>query len=551
MPGLVVCALLFDPAFLAGRGDFWLAPRGIADGGGYDMPIILSGYFHFVVDHWRLPLFDALTLGRPPGTNILLTDSVPILALLGRLIRQASGTTVNLFGLWTAFCIILNGIGLATLTAALGLRSAGGALASAVFGVSMSVMLMRWGHLSLGGQFVVPLALALHVHWLAAAPDAWRGCAARAVGLAMVALLINPYLAMMVVAILFAALAQLWWIGRGPPGTIMRHAVVLAGSLAGLALVCGFLTAKVARVEDGYGFYSLNLAAPFIPQRSGLFPGTAEFVIDGTGGQYEGFSYLGGGVLLLLLVAFAPGRLPMAVWVRRYGAGFGVLAAMLLFAISHEIYFGPWRLAHVGLPRAVLDLANVFRSSGRFVWPAVYAATGGAIAAVGLRYRRAGPAILLLAALVQWVDAAPLRAAIAASIAQPGAPALPDAPWRTLIARHAAVRVLPSAVCAGELADKVWALRVKLEAQVLSGLERVSILRPQLARTFVDCGVEAGTSANLGSTDRTLRIYLPGLPDYARVRAEAGARANCRTWPALVVCAGQDVTLSDALQPRP
>jgi len=67
----------------------------------------------------------------------------------------------------------------------------------------------------------------------------------------------------------------------------------------------------------------------------------------------------------------------------------------------------------------------------------------------------------------------------------------------------------------------------------------------------VDCGVEAGTSANLGSTDRTLRIYLPGLPDYARVRAEAGARANCRTWPALVVCAGQDVTLSDALQPRP
>jgi hypothetical protein len=551
VPGLLVCAQLFDTAFLAGIGDFWRAPRGIADGAGYDMPIILSGYFHFVGDGWRLPLFDALTLGQAPGTNILLTDSVPILALLARLIRLASGTTVNLFGLWTALGFILNGVGLAALTAALGLRSAGGALASAVFGVSMSVMLMRWGHLSLGGQFVVPFALALHVRWLAAKPAAWRGYAARALGLAAVALLINPYLAAMVVAILFAALAQLWWIGRGSSRTILRHGLALTGSLVGLALVCGFLTAKIARVDDGYGFYSLNLAAPFVPQRSGLFPVTAEFVIDGTGGQYEGFSYLGGGVLLLLLLAFAPGRLPMAVWVPRYGAGFGALAAMLLFAISHEIYFGPWHLAHVALPRAVLDAANVFRSSGRFVWPAVYAVTGGAISAVGLRYGRMGMVALVLAALVQWVDMAPLRTAIATSIAEPGAPALSAGSWRALIARHAAVRVLPSAVCAGELADKVWALRVKLAAQVLSGLEGVSILRPQLARTFVDCGEEAATPPNLRSDDPTLRIYLPGLRDYARVRATAAGQANCRAWPELVVCATQGATLSEALQPHP
>jgi hypothetical protein len=39
-----------------------------------------------------------------------------------------------------------------------------------------------------------------------------------------------------------------------------------------------------------------------VPQGSGLFPAMNP-VIDGTGGQYEGFNYLGFGVLLLLATA--------------------------------------------------------------------------------------------------------------------------------------------------------------------------------------------------------------------------------------------------------
>ena len=56
----------------------------------------------------------------------------------------------------------------------------------------------------------------------------------------------------------------------------------------------------------------MNLLSPIVPQDSGLFPGVGG-LIDATGGQYEGFNYLGVGLLLASLLV-----LPAEVgWLRR------------------------------------------------------------------------------------------------------------------------------------------------------------------------------------------------------------------------------------------
>jgi len=47
---------------------------------------------------------------------------------------------------------------------------------------------------------------------------------------------------------------------------------------------------------DFSGSAAMNLLSPFVPQKSGLLPGVGG-IRDATGGQYEGFNYLGLGLL--------------------------------------------------------------------------------------------------------------------------------------------------------------------------------------------------------------------------------------------------------------
>ena len=57
VPGLLLCGLLFDWSFVTGQGPYWADPRGIVGGGEFDQAISMGGYFHFVRDNWRFPLF--------------------------------------------------------------------------------------------------------------------------------------------------------------------------------------------------------------------------------------------------------------------------------------------------------------------------------------------------------------------------------------------------------------------------------------------------------------------------------------------------------------
>src|ERR1051325_8101091 len=74
LAAVAYCFLLFDPSFLAGTSSVWSNPRGIVGYSWADMPTALSGYFYFLRDGWRLPLFDAAGLGGVDGTSIIFTD---------------------------------------------------------------------------------------------------------------------------------------------------------------------------------------------------------------------------------------------------------------------------------------------------------------------------------------------------------------------------------------------------------------------------------------------------------------------------------------------
>jgi hypothetical protein len=467
---LAFCADMFGPGFLAGTSPYWHAPEGVRSESSADTATALSGYYYFVRDAWTLPLFQATKLGAPDGVNIVFTDSIPLVALLGRLLYRLTGQTINLYGAWTALCFVGSALSMTGLVAALGQRGVAAALMATVSGLCMPALLARWGHMSLMAQWEIPLAFVLYV----ASRRSRRaiGLATLSFLLATAALWTSAYLFVMVIGILAAALAQATLDRRLRFVPAASIGALFAAGLLGLILLSGLVTGEGGLSATGFGTYSLNLLSPIVPQNSTLFPFLGNRLAEGTGGQYEGFSYVGAGLLLLLFATWPWLRAALAVTWRRHVCLLGVLAAFTLFAMSNRIELGVLHVATIPLPHAVLALAGLFRASGRFVWPGLYVLTAAVIVAAPSCLGRAAGVLLVVAAMAQAVDTTQLRAALAARVAVAADMPLPELRWAGAIRQHDFLRVEPPFLCLSD--PDGLALHAALELQLLASRENVA-----------------------------------------------------------------------------
>jgi len=108
--GVLSAASLFNWSFVIGGHAFWRFPKGTVTGSMYDMAQVLTAYFYYVQSPWHVPLFYVSALGMPSGTNIILMDAVPVVALAGKLICGITGTMPNLFGAYFFLCFALPGV---------------------------------------------------------------------------------------------------------------------------------------------------------------------------------------------------------------------------------------------------------------------------------------------------------------------------------------------------------------------------------------------------------------------------------------------------------
>ncbi len=505
--GVVYCFWLFDIGFLLGNSPYWENPRGVVGNSWADIPAALSGYAFFQRNSWRLPLFHVAKLGAPSGVNIIFTDSIPWVALAGRLAFRATGATVNLFGVWTAMCFVASAVTMTGLVATLGQRNLAAAAIATVAGLTMPALLARWGHMSLMAQFEIPLALIFYLR------NRNSGAALRmfgqAAGLSLLTLWTQSYLFGMVMGVVFATVAQavanraLDW--RAAVAGLLGVAAFSGGSIA----FSGHLSSSGALADKGFGYFSMNGVSPFVPPRSGLNHSLS--VLNYTGGQYEGFSYLGGGVLLLILAAISlPPKTRLTVMtlltiIKRNPWLFAVFVGFTLFALSNVVYLGPWKILDLPLSQGLLDLASMFRSSGRFFWPVMYAVTALAIAAAIPLYGRRGAMLLLAAAALQWIDTAPLRAAVSHVTASPERSHIDLAAWRAAIARHRFVRVLPPYSCLAR--PPSWNQEVAVEIELAAAFADTPVNSVYAARFKADCAHEEGPDGASSMGSGVLTVY--------------------------------------------
>jgi hypothetical protein len=432
---------------------------------------VLSGYLYYVQGTWQLPLFHVSALGTPPGTNVIFMDVVPIVALVGKLIHSLTGAAINPYGAYLFLCFVLPGVMMTLVLIAANIRYALAAIVAAAFANATPALLWRWGHIASSAHFLLIGALALYL--LSLQKRSWRGLATAWIGYLAFVFLTNVYLFAMVGTVWLCAIVQ-----RHLSGLATTRQVLGIGALT-IALVSAimafggqFSPGNPLPITPDYGQYTMNVASPFVPQSSGLFPwhsvdkllslpGGRRKVIDATGGQYEGFNYLGLGLLFASLIV-----LPIEVaWLRnnlkRHVVLFVALAALTAFAISHRVFVGHWQLFDLPLPDYLALLFGIYRGSGRFFWLICYAQLA-VVLVLGFRSSRPVIAACLVgAAIIQLFDVQPLRKQIIASLGhRAGAPALNPGQVVRLTAGARYIDVVPSFQCSD--VDRVLQANIEL-----------------------------------------------------------------------------------------
>ena len=431
--GIIVFLIVVGPRVLRPLNIAWLASG--------DPATHYLGWVFFRNSPWIFPIGLNPRYGLELSSSILYSDSNVLLALLFKPFSSLLPTPFQYFGIWLLICFCLQAwfswklIGVISDSIPIRLLGAG----LFVFAPPM-IMRIALEHSNLAAHFLITAALYITFH-----PNLGRRRFVWAV-LLVITSMVHPYLLVMVVLIWLTDLARRAF--KEKTSTWNELIIEFTVLLSVVCLVCwqvGYFSTNSSLSTGGFGFYRMNLLS--ILDSNGWSYLLKN--ISGGAGDYEGFNYLGLGMLFLFVIAIP---VLFSTWkrlsnaVRRYSYLLILLIGLSAYAITNNIGFGPLDVVYY-LPDFVLRFANIFRASGRMFWPVYYLIIFTIIFLVVNKYKRLSILLLSLAFILQVVDTnAGWRGIRRKMVKQPSQTwntPLSDSFWQEAAARYQKVRYIP------------------------------------------------------------------------------------------------------------
>ena len=445
--GLLYTVLFMGPRVLNPRDIAWLTPDPVAHYVGWEL------FRHDPQWHW--PLTYTTWIGYPVGESAALMDFNSLLAVPFKLLSPALPEPFQYFGFEIVLCCALQFFfAWRLLRLLVGENTLGALLASAFFLISPPLTYRLVGHYSLSNHWVLLAALLLFFQLQFDPRASFRRFAVWSLVLAGAVVAINPYLAFEVLLVLTAAVVSLLWQRRLTFPKAIGF-MVLLGTVCGLmAYVLGFfIPGGKGYQSSGYRYYSMNLLAPF---DSMGFARLLPKLPQAAAGQYEGYNYLGVGVILLtlLVIAYLLFRRDKTTSIDRRWAVPLLLCcvALTLMAFSTKVTFGSHVLIDVDRHERLTRFFAPLRSSGRLFWAPYYVLLTAVLATPLVLLRKAWANLLLAALLLlQVADTAPLRQFVSVEVdknlASTKVQSLRSPVWSQLGSLHTNLVVLPAWQC--------------------------------------------------------------------------------------------------------
>ena len=409
--GLLLAALLGLAGFLLLVGWPTLIPTNIGWLDVADRAMHTLGWMFFRVAPWGSPPGLSPHLGIELSSSIALVDGLPLFALPLKLVAAWLPQPFQYWGIWLLLSFVLQSLFAYGIARQLDAGRTVSLLAAAFVLITPAFLFRVPMHLALSGHWTILAALYLYVR--RDPPKLWMWPL-----LAALTASIHAYLLAMVLGLWLAALIErLWTVRMRWPSAAIECVIGLVATLVVLWIAGFFGTGSMG--SYGYGDYKLNLLWPFLTYGhwSRIFPDLPHAKFD-----YEGLSFLGIGIMALLVVALVRRPSFGSTFHRRWMPLVVALLLMMLFAFSMSLQLSGLHLVTIPIPKWLETFASTFRSTGRFIWPLLYFITIGAVVLVGRRFR---PAIAIPLALVAFVaqvaDSGPALIGFASRIREPTA----------------------------------------------------------------------------------------------------------------------------------
>ncbi len=424
---------------------------------------------------WSYGSYENL-LYSPTGLPLIYTDSNPLFAFIFKAFNPWLPKNFQYIGIWFLFCVCMHFLFAYKLVRphAPGKWAAlGGAIALS----ALPCLYYRERHDTLMAQWLILWALHLFINVEAGAPrlapagsGKFRTTLQRIanifdaktrgyMALLGVTGLIHPYLLFMVAAIWGGDVLRGLWAGLSVRNlhltakALVRAAFVLICPLVTLG-ISGCYAAGQSPNAGGWSYYSMALDALFNPVRPEFSQIIKAVPLDG-GQSFEGYQYLGFGLLMLLVTAVI--IYAVTPEARRASAFFAKLKflalpflALFLTAVTNHVQFYGQTVLYFQLPDELKNTLAVLRASGRFFWPMSYCMVLAALVVLYRSRPRILAAVLPAVLLLQAYDLNGFALTVHAATSMAANPQTyyltPSPKWDKLIAESKGVDFYPANV---------------------------------------------------------------------------------------------------------
>jgi len=400
--GAVFFIATFGTAILDVTNTGWLMAEGS------DLSQHYVGWRFFRKSPWYFPIGLMDNIIYPFKLSIIFTDSIPLFAVFFKLLSPILPENFQYFGVFGLLVWFLQGGISAIVIQKLCRHSLFSVIGSMFFIFSTTMMQRIFAHTSLASHFIILLCIYAYL-CLNTRQNLRRNIAVWG-GLFTLGASLHMYFLPIVFVFMVASAVKNFLETRKLCSNIISCVASLF-ILFSVMFVLGAFYSGVDTASDGLGYYSMNVNALLNSQNTSRF---LKGLPHATDGQYEGYGYLGFGILLgcFFIVCFAllkSTEIKQTLQNARIKRNGIILTAVLLFffifALSPAVTFNDKELFKLYVIPIAERFWGTFRSTGRFVWVLQYMIICGMIVAIKNIFGvRKGLIFICVLLAVQYLD---------------------------------------------------------------------------------------------------------------------------------------------------
>lgn len=420
--------------------------------GDFDLMQHYNGFCHFRNSAWRFPfgLIDSLSV--PYSMSVVYTDSIPLFAVVFKMLNGILPLHFQYYGLFGLICYMLMGMLSPVLIRRFTDKKVICIAGSLFFTISFPILQRMFYHTALSAQWIIILALIV---WFYSDITDRSKIIKQCIYWALIGLLsvsIHSYFVFMTGIILAActiegiistAISNKACCDTDDKSSkhgikdylYMLYPLASMGVASFALLYClGGFYGKGSVSGDGFGSFNGNLSSYINPlEYSSIFKG---FSLNGIF-EFEGFAYVGAGILLILLVWLLSGICGFVSYKKsndkekieiretqnisetkkenifkqlwnaslRKKIVFFTIIIVLIVSCFPRYSFGQIKLISFPVPGFIAKLLGICRTNARFVWVGMYLIIISALSFIGKNYDKVWiKLVFALAVILQLYD---------------------------------------------------------------------------------------------------------------------------------------------------